>query len=170
MKNDIQVNIYIVDPRPDYSSELSHALSSHLDVKMRSFVAGEQFIEYVHTHGVQQRQIHIAVVAFQHTSAVEYVMNGLEILELLQRVAPSVRVIMVGNQEDLEFGAQARQSGAEAVVMYTQCTSLQLSSLVLRIVSPLRSAIRRKQFIAVTIQLLVSVTIFGVCLFYILYQ
>lgn len=170
MRNDIQVNIYNVDPKPDYSSELYDALRSHLNVRIRSFVAGEPFIEYVHTHGVSCRQIHVAVVAFQHTSAVEYVMNGLEILEFLRRVAPSVRVIMVGSQEDLEFGVQASKNGAAGVVMYTQCTSLQLSSLVLRIVSPLRIAIRKRQVVAIIIQLLLSISIFGISLFYILYQ
>lgn len=170
MESDIQVNIYSVDPRPDYASELHDALRSHLNVRMRSFVAGEQFIEYVCTHGVPRGQIHIAVVAFQHTSAVEYVMNGLEILELLQRMAPSIKVIMVGTQEDLEFGAHARQSGAEAVVMYTQCTSLQLSALVLRIVGPLRASIRGRQFASVAVYLLLSVSIFSVCLYYVFGQ
>lgn len=167
MKSDIQVNIYIVDSKPDYSDELGNALQSHLNVKLHRFMTGEQFLEYVHAHGVPIRQVHVAVVAFRHASAVDYVMNGLEVLEVVQRIAPSVRVVMVGEQEDLEFGAQARSNGAGAIVMYTQCTSLQLSALVLRIVSPLRKSIRKKQLTLVSLELLVSVAILSVCIFFI---
>ena len=164
MKRDVPVNIYIVDSISTYERGLYSTLSPYLNISVRRFLTGELFIEYMKEHGVPSRRVHIAIVAFQHVSALEYVMNGLEILEVAKRVSPRINVIMVGQQEDLEFGVQAHSAGAFGVVRYTQCTSLQLFVLILRIVGPLRKEIRVKQLVSIVLELAISVAILGVCL------
>ena len=76
MKRDVPVNIYIVDSISTYERELYSTLSPYLNISVRRFLTGELFIEYMKEHGVPSRRVHIAIVAFQHVSALEYVMNG----------------------------------------------------------------------------------------------
>ena len=110
---------------------------------------------------VASNQMHIALVAYQFMAQT---LNGLEVLESIRRASPHVMVVMLANENEVEYSALAIAEGAWAVVPRSSTMVIQITSVILRYSSTTRVAIRRLQLLKLLIALCVGVVLFCIIL------
>ena len=142
---DVGVELHIVDTNPDYYLPLQHLLCESLNVRIHRFDSGEQYVEYLNAHTFLHRRIYMALVAYQFDSPDCNVMNGLEILDSISRLAPTVIPIMLAKDNELEFSTSAISSGAYAVIPRSSIMAMQIMGVILQKTSQQRIAIRKRQ-------------------------
>ncbi len=162
--NDILVNLYVVDSRPTYLTELMQTLSPSLRCRVVQYGGGEQLVSALPDMEFSPYQMHIALVAYQFMAQTHMTLNGLEVLESIRRASPHVMVVMLANGNEVEYSALAVAEGALAVVPRSSTMVIQITSVILRYTSTARVAIRRLQLLKLLIALCVGVVLFCIAL------
>ena len=109
-------------------------------------------------------QMHIALVAYQFMAQTHMTLNGLEVLESIRRASPHVMVVMLANENEVEYSALAIAERAWAVVPRSSTMVIQITSVILRYSSTTRVAIRRLQLLKLLIALCVGIVLFCIIL------
>lgn len=162
--NDILVNLYVVDSRPTYLTELMQTLSPSLRCRVVQYGGGEQLVSALPDMEFSPYQMHIALVAYQFMAQTHMTLNGLEVLESIRRASPHVMVVMLANENEVEYSALAVAEGALAVVPRSSTMVIQITSVILRYTSTTRVTIRRLQLLRLLIALCVVVVLFCIIL------
>ena len=162
--NDILVNLYVVDSNPTYLTELMQTLSPSLRCRVMQYGGGEQLVSELPDMEFPPNQMHIALVAYQFMAQTHMTLNGLEVLESIQRASPHVMVVMLANGNEVEYSALAVAEGALAVVPRSSTMVIQITSVILRYTSTTRVTIRRLQLLKLLIALCVGVVLFCIAL------
>ena len=161
---DILVNLYVVDSSPTYLAELMQTLSPSLRCRVVQYGGGEQLVSSLPDMEFASNQMHIALVAYQFMAQTHMTLNGLEVLESIRRASPHVMVVMLANENEVEYSALAIAEGAWAVVPRSSTMVIQITSVILRYSSTMRVAIRRLQLLKLLIALCVGVVLFCIIL------
>lgn len=161
---DILVNLYVVDSNPTYLTELMQTLSPSLRCRVMQYGGGEQLVSELPDMEFPPNQMHIALVAYQFMAQTHMTLNGLEVLESIQRASPHVMVVMLANGNEVEYSALAVAEGALAVVPRSSTMVIQITSVILRYTSTTRVTIRRLQLLKLLIALCVGVVLFCIAL------
>ncbi len=161
---DILVNLYVVDSSPTYLAELMQTLSPSLRCRVVQYGGGEQLVSSLPDMEFASNQMHIALVAYQFMAQTHMTLNGLEVLESIRRALPHVMVVMLANENEVEYSALAIAEGAWAVVPRSSTMVIQITSVILRYSSTTRVAIRRLQLLKLLIALCVGVVLFCIIL------
>jgi len=161
---DILVNLYVVDSSPTYLAELMQTLSPSLRCRVVQYGGGEQLVSSLPDMEFASNQMHIALVAYQFMAQTHMTLNGLEVLESIRRASPHVMVVMLANENEVEYSALAIAEGAWAVVPRLSTMVIQITSVILRYSSTTRVAIRRLQLLKLLIALCVGVVLFCIIL------
>lgn len=161
---DILVNLYVVDSSPTYLAELMQTLSPSLRCRVVQYGGGEQLVSSLPDMEFASNQMHIALVAYQFMAQTHMTLNGLEVLESIRRASPRVMVVMLANENEVEYSALAIAEGAWAVVPRSSTMVIQITSVILRYSSTTRVAIRRLQLLKLLIALCVGVVLFCIIL------
>lgn len=143
--HDVVTNVFLVDSEPGYMHLLGNRLRTQVHVQLQEFTSGEDLFDYLEHDDLSINEVYIAVVGFQLASVFDNALNGLEVAETLQNAYPSIAVVMLANEEELELTAAAVNRGAKSVVVRGEGVELQLASLVLRVQAGQRIAIRTQQ-------------------------
>ena len=161
---DILVNLYVVDSNPTYLTELMQTLSPSLRCRVMQYGGGEQLVSELPDMEFPPNHMHIALVAYQFMAQTHMTLNGLEVLESIQRASPHVMVVMLANGNEVEYSALAVAEGALAVVPRSSTMVIQITSVILRYTSTTRVTIRRLQLLKLLIALCVGVVLFCIAL------
>lgn len=143
--HDVVTSVFLVDSEPGYMHLLGNRLRTQVHVQLQEFTSGEDLFGYLEHDDLSTNEIYIAVVGFHLASVFDNALNGLEVAETLQNAYPSVSVVMLAEEEELELTSAAVNRGAKVVVVRGEGVELQLASLVLRIQAKQRIAIRTQQ-------------------------
>ena len=158
------MNLYVVDSNPTYLTELMQTLSPSLRCRVMQYGGGEQLVSELPDMEFPPNQMHIALVAYQFMAQTHMTLNGLEVLESIQRASPHVMVVMLANGNEVEYSVLAVAEGALAVVPRSSTMVIQITSVILRYTSTARVAIRRLQLLKLLIALCVGVVLFCIAL------
>ena len=158
------MNLYVVDSNPTYLTELMQTLSPSFRCRVMQYGGGEQLVSELPDMEFPPNQMHIALVAYQFMAQTHMTLNGLEVLESIQRASPHVMVVMLANGNEVEYSALAVAEGALAVVPRSSTMVIQITSVILRYTSTARVAIRRLQLLKLLIALCVGVVLFCIAL------
>ncbi|HPD96460.1 MAG: response regulator [Bacteroidales bacterium] len=113
-----KVNVYVVEYSPEYLKLLESNFKLPLKVNFRSFVTGEKFINFITESKEWKHRLSVAFIGYNFFD--EYnrtLMNGLEVLESVKKIAPSVEVVMMSNPNEVEYGGYIKKMGAYDYVL-----------------------------------------------------
>ena len=104
--------IFVVDDDELYAGMLTDYLAKNPNYDVRTFNTGEDCVkELLHTHP------HVIVLDYFLNSNFKDALNGLQILDIIQKLTKHVHVIMLSSQERYGIALQTIAHGAERYII-----------------------------------------------------
>lgn len=143
-----RLKIYIVEYSPECVENLLQNLELPERARIAIFDSGEKFIRHISRRKRLSNKFSIAFIGYNFfNDKNQTLMNGLEILESVKKIAPDIEVVMLADESEKEYGGYVRQMGAYTFILKDDNLPLRANNIVLLLYGEFKLRLYRKIFI-----------------------
>ena len=151
----VPLHLYVVDMTPDYLEELFRILPDYVDCESETYSSGVGLVDSLQNRKFARTELHVVLLTYEFGYGSSYVMNGLEVLEVVRQRHPFFRFIMLSQNKELEYTMKAKSLGAYEVINREQI-ALQIFSLLMKLLSEDRLPLARRRMGVATLRFAVA--------------
>lgn len=131
MKTIQSLSIFLVDDDKTFLKSLEYHLQRKLkpNIKIKSFVSGEECLRSI------DEKPDIVVLDYLLNSNFPDAMNGMQVLQKINKINPEAAVIMVSGQEKMEIAIDTLKNGAYDYVLKNQNVLLKIQTVIKNAIS-----------------------------------
>ncbi|HPX05104.1 MAG TPA: response regulator [Tenuifilaceae bacterium] len=143
-----EIYVFLVDQSPEYLSSLKKSIEHPERYIISTYTSGERFIKDLTSMKFAPNDICVAFLGYQFFGDMDHaLMNGIEILESIKVINPSIEVIMLTGNDEGSYGAFARKSGAFTVIPKNDNVFMRSNNLIMKVISEKRLAQSKRTFL-----------------------
>lgn len=151
----VPLHLYVVDMTPDYLEELFRILPDYVDCESETYSSGVAFVDSLQHRKFSRTELHVVLLTYEFGYGSSYVMNGLEVLEVVRQKHPFFRFIMLSQNKELEYTMKAKSLGAYEVINREQI-ALQIFSILMKLLSEDRLPLARRRMGVATLRFAIA--------------
>ena len=130
------IDIYIVDDDKLMLKILSTKFSTTSKYNVKTFLTGEEFLEYFIKNPPSKKNICLLVLDYQlSTKENKDARNGIEILKFVKEINENVHVVLHSSNNDVEVASKAIELGARTFIKKNENSFLRINNQLKSILS-----------------------------------